>query len=429
MRLPWFPWQEKLPNLLALGYAEVADAQILLRWKSAERVPVANLGDDLAARTGVPAAVQLVPADNPNHTMGCLVEPNRMLVLLALPGNRSPVPTYGYIVAWVDLAALCRDAALPLLRDQVLTATPLTRDEPTPAGASRVSIRDGRATWAVAIARGAQFSQQYGPPTPWLTFLAVGLSALPLLVLASLAGRAGQLRAALHAEREVVRQQRFFTQSVSHEFRTPLGIILSGADLLESYADKLTPTRRSEVLAEIKDNTRHMTEMIERVLLLGRIESSKLSCQPQPVPLAAFCHELARKVATAHPGRGVITVTAPEREVPLDAALVGSMLDNLLSNAVKYSAPGQPVTLEAVVGGTQIVFTVRDEGIGIPPGEVPRVCDPFHRCANVGAVPGTGLGLAIVQRCAALHGGTLKIESAEGHGTTAMVTLPLATSA
>ena len=228
---------------------------------------------------------------------------------------------------------------------------------------------------------------------------------------------------------QVVRQQRFFTQSVSHEFRTPLTVILSGTELLETYAERLSPERRAEVLAEIKDNTRHMSEMIERVLLLGRIESDRLSCQPKPANLSKFCHDLARKVTTATHGRTAISVTAPDRDALLDVALVGSVLENLLSNAVKYSAPGQPVTLDVTARHEQLILTVRDEGMGIPAGDVPRVCDPFHRGENVGAVPGTGLGLAIAQRCATLHGGTLKIESEEGRGTIATVTLPLITTA
>ena len=68
---------------------------------------------------------------------------------------------------------------------------------------------------------------------------------------------------------------------------------------------------------------------------------------------------------------------------------------------------------------------IRDEGIGIPADEIARVCDPFHRGANVGDAPGAGLGLAITQRCVALHGGTLRVESIEGQGTTMTVTLPM----
>ena len=288
-----------------------------------------------------------------------------------------------------------------------------------------MTIRENDAHWDVGIMRGPQFSQQFGPPTPWVLFIAVALSAVPLVILASLAGRSTKLRAALAAEREIMQQHRQFTQSVSHEFRTPLGIIMSGADLLESFGGKLTPERVSEVLAEIKDNTGRMNEMIERLLLLGSIESSKLQCVREIVDVAALCREIARRNTTVNPGAVVVSVNAPDLEVMLDASLLDSVLGNLLSNAVKYSAPGAEVTLDAQVKIGWILFTVRDEGLGIPDEDVARVFDPFHRSGNVGDRPGTGLGLAIAQRCAELHGGTLQIESAEGRGTTATVRIPL----
>jgi signal transduction histidine kinase len=414
-------WKGKLPHLAAIGYAAQDSRKIMLRWKSEERAPMAKLGDDLAMIPGLAESLERNP--DSGATIGCRVAPHHLLVLLAVPGSGSGGARRGFVVGWLDLESLCRDSALPLVRDQVLAARPLAGNASLPAGERRVTIRDGALKWEAGITQGARFSQQYGSPTPWLAFAAVGLSAVPLLGLVTLASRSAKLHAALAAEREVVRQQRFFTQSVSHEFRTPLGIIMSGTDLLDRYAEHLTPERKNEVLAEIKDNTRHMSGMVERVLLLGRIESGRFACTPGPVNLASLCHEIARKARTASHDECAITVSAADGEVMLDASLIGSILDNLLSNALKYSAPGQTVSLNAIMSGERIVFTVTDQGIGIPPEDLPSVCDPFHRCANVGEVPGSGLGLAIAQRCAALHGGTLTFESTAGRGTTATLTI------
>ncbi len=418
-----YDWKAKLPHLLAFGFAAQKEGQVMVQWMSEARVPVAAIGDDLTGRPGIAAAVKGPSIPGALPTFGGMSADHRMLVVMTV--LKLPVRTpRGYVVGWLDLDALCRQSALPLLVDGVLLAAPLIESDALPAGAERKRIGDGSAQWTVAIRRGPHFSREYGAPAPWLAFFAVGLSAVPLLVLAMLAGRSTKLRAALTAEREVLRQQRYFTQSVSHEFRTPLGIILSGTDLLDQYAAHLTPERREEVLREIRDNTRHMSDMVERILLLGRMESGKLACTPAPVNMQTLCEDAARKVMTAAPGSSISAIT-PDQDAPLDAALLGSILDNLLSNAVKYSAPGQPVTLSAVMEEKRVVLAVRDEGIGIPPEDLPRVCDPFHRCANVGDVPGTGLGLAIAQRCAALHGGTLKIESTQGSGTTATVSIPL----
>jgi signal transduction histidine kinase len=128
-----------------------------------------------------------------------------------------------------------------MIHEHVLTVAPLGENEALPANARRATLRHAAPSWGIAIGRGERFSEFYGPPAPWLAFVAVGLSTVPLLVLASLAGRAARLRAELVAEQEVARQQRFFTQSVSREFRTPLGIILSGTDLLDRYAEHPRP--------------------------------------------------------------------------------------------------------------------------------------------------------------------------------------------
>ena len=421
-----FDWKGRLPHLLAFGYVEATPGHAILRWKSDERRPVAGIGDDLAGDSRVAAALRAASPTDPVPSLGCPVDRHQMLVLLAVVSRGDPTAIRGYAAGWLDLDAMCRDTALPLIKDRVLTATPLEDRAPTPAGARRMTIRDGKAAWDVAIARGPSFGIQYAP-TPWLAFLAAGLSAVPLLILSMLAGRATKLRAALAAERELVRQQRFFTQSVSHEFRTPLGIIMSGADLLESYTEKLTPERRREVLAEIKDNTRHMNAMIEQVLLLGRIESSRLENHPEPVNLAVFCQAMAHKVNTATQDRCVITVAAPDREVMLDPAVLNSILGNLLSNAVKYSAPGRSVALEAEVADGRVIFVVGDQGIGIPPRDLARVGELFHRGSNVGNAPGSGLGLAIAHRCATLLGAILTVESKEGDGTTATLRVPAST--
>ncbi len=418
-----FDWKAKLPHLLAFGFATQKEGRVIVQWMSEARAPVAAIGDDLTGRPGIAAALKGPSMQGALPTFGGMSGDHRLLVVLTV--LKLPVRTpRGCIVGWIDLDALCRQAVLPLLADGVLLATPLSESDALPAGAERKVIRDGSAQWTAAIRRGPHFSREYGAPAPWLAFLAAGLSAVPLLVLAALAGRAAKLRTALAAEQEVLRQQRYFTQSVSHEFRTPLGIILSGTDLLDQYAAHLTPERRDEVLREMRDNTRHLSSMVERILLLGRMESGKLACAPAPVNVKALCEDIAHKAMTAAPGSS-ISVTAPDKEAALDAALLASILDNLLSNAVKYSAPGQPVTLTAAVEEKRVILTVHDEGIGIPPEDLPRVCDPFHRSRNVGEVPGTGLGLAIAQRTAALHGGALKIESTPGSGTTATVTIPL----
>jgi signal transduction histidine kinase len=105
--------------------------------------------------------------------------------------------------------------------------------------------------------------------------------------------------------------------------------------------------------------------------------------------------------------------------------LLRHIFNNLLSNAVKYSPAGSTVDLIVQREAQDALFTVRDQGAGIPTEDQARLFQPFERGRNVSGTPGTGLGLVIVQRCVSLHGGTMRLTSAPGQGTTVMVRLPI----
>ena len=426
IQLPNFRRQEQVPHLIAYGYAERMENALILRWRSEALSPVSGPGEDLQRDPRVATLLHLPPPSNPSSSIGCMLDRHQFFTLVAVPKLPPDNGTRGYIVGWIDLDSLCRDERAPLVRDHMLVASPLGADGKPAKDTISVSIRDDEgAAWSAAIARGPNFDTQRGP-APWIAVIAAGASAVPMLVLSVLAARTAKLRGDLAAEREQLRQQRFFTQSVSHEFRTPLSIILSGADLLENYADKMDAERKRQVFDEIKSSTRQMNEMVERVLLLGRIESNRAEPKPKTANLAEFCEETARRIRTATNERCRIEVTAADEETMIDPVLAGTILENLLSNAVKYSAAGSSVNLTASVEGDRVTFIVRDEGIGIPADQLERVGEMFFRSGNVGDAPGSGLGLTIAQRCAALLGGTLKLESTESRGTTVTVSLPTA---
>ena len=122
--VPAFPWQQRLPHLLAMGYARPETGQLILRWLSDQRSPVAALGDDLLQQRGIADALRGAPLNDPFLTLGCMVDPKLMLVLLTIPGTSPASDSRGYIVAWVDLESLCGDRELELIRDNVLSAAP-----------------------------------------------------------------------------------------------------------------------------------------------------------------------------------------------------------------------------------------------------------------------------------------------------------------
>jgi signal transduction histidine kinase len=235
-----------------------------------------------------------------------------------------------------------------------------------------------------------------------------------------------ELHRALTAERELNELRSRFVSMVSHEFRTPLGVILSAAENLESYFDRLTPQQRRSQLEHVIQSTRQMANVMENVLFIGRAEAGKLEFKPAPLDLAGFCQSLAQQVQSSVENSCLIRFHAeslpPARG---DETLMRHILINLLTNAVKYSNGGAPIEFTVERRNGEAIFRVRDGGIGIPSVDQTQLFSPFQRGRNVGQIPGSGLGLVIVKRCVELHGGQITCESSEGHGATFTVKLPL----
>ncbi len=217
-----------------------------------------------------------------------------------------------------------------------------------------------------------------------------------------------------------------FVSMVSHEFRTPLAVILSSTDILANHLERLSPERRAQQLAGIRSSTQQMARLIEEVLLLGKVEAGKMAFAPEPLNLRHFCSELVDEAHSATARRCPITLECahdlPEL-ISADPALLRHIFSNLLSNAAKYSPEGAEVKL-SVQQETGLLLRIADKGIGIPEADLPHLFEPFHRASNVGLIGGTGLGLMITKRCVELHGGSISVISPPGEGTTVTVRIP-----
>jgi signal transduction histidine kinase len=240
------------------------------------------------------------------------------------------------------------------------------------------------------------------------------------------AARTEDLNQALSREREVGEMKSRFTSLVSHEFRTPLGVIGSSAQILDRYLARLDDDERREHLTNIRDSVKRMAAMMEEMLVLSRVDSGRMEFKPEPIALGDFCRRLLDELHSAH-GCSAAFEVAPEAEVPAlaDETLLRHILTNLLTNAHKYSPPGAPVHLTLARADGDAIFTIRDEGIGIPEADQARLFEAFHRASNVSHISGTGLGLVLVRRCCELHGGGVKVTSREGAGTTFTVRVPV----
>jgi signal transduction histidine kinase len=228
-----------------------------------------------------------------------------------------------------------------------------------------------------------------------------------------------EIRASLARQEELNKLRSQFVAVTSHEFRTPLATILSSAEILERYAERLPAGEKTELFASIARSVERMTRMIERVLFIGRTDAELLDFSPREIDLAALCREVAAEVQQEWPAALPVALELPSAlSGNYDDKLLRHVLGNLLANAIKYS-PGAalPVRLAARVNGAGAEIVVEDHGIGIPPADLPHLFEPFQRGANVGSIPGTGLGLSIVRRAVELHGGRIEVDSAPGRGT------------
>jgi PAS domain S-box-containing protein len=237
-----------------------------------------------------------------------------------------------------------------------------------------------------------------------------------------------QLRRALAKERELGELKSNFVSLVSHEFRTPLEVILSSAEILERYHERLAPDQRVRQLGAIQKSVRRMAEMMNEILLLGRFEAGRVEFAPVPMDLAGFQRRMRDEILTAPDAREANIQLVVEGDVSGasgDESLLGHIFTNLLSNAVKYSPPRVTVRFSVRREGAEAVFEVSDAGCGIPHDDQRRLFHSFHRGSNVGPRSGTGLGLVIVKRCVLRHRGTVSFISKEGEGTTFTVRLPL----
>jgi signal transduction histidine kinase len=232
---------------------------------------------------------------------------------------------------------------------------------------------------------------------------------------------------ALAREKELSQLKSNFVSMVSHEFRTPLGIIQSSAELLLAFYERMGPEERAEQLQSIARNTRRMAGMMEGVLVLSRLDAGKLEFQPDALDFNLFCRRVVDEVLSATNRRCQIALALNSlpSDAQADERLLGHIFNNLLSNAIKYSEPGATVEFAVDREGPEAVCLVRDRGIGISEEDQRQLFKAFHRGGNVGSRPGTGLGLLLVKRCADLHGGKVLVQSKIGEGTTVIIRLPI----
>lgn len=236
-----------------------------------------------------------------------------------------------------------------------------------------------------------------------------------------------ELRQALAREKELGELKSRFVTNTSHEFRTPLTTILSSSELLEHYRHRWSEDKQLVHLHRIQKSVKHMTQLLNDILIIGKAEAGRLEFKPTWFDLELFCRELAEELQLSDKNQHMIALTLPTqgKQVWLDKKLLQHILTNLLANAMKYSASGSTINFAVTYAEHQVIFQIQDQGIGIPTEDQKHLFESFHRATNVGNIQGTGLGLSIVKKCVDVHGGKIEARSVVGEGTTFIVSLPL----
>ncbi|GBE93524.1 two-component sensor histidine kinase [Nostoc cycadae WK-1] len=213
---------------------------------------------------------------------------------------------------------------------------------------------------------------------------------------------------------------------ISHEFRTPLSIILLSAQLLKESLENLVDRQQLKNIFRIQSSAKIMNHILTDILILTRAEAGQLDFKLQVINLENFCLNLVEDLQLFATTANMLRFQKIGSifKANIDERLLYSILSNLLLNAIKYSNNETEIYLILKSEADMITFQVIDQGIGIPLAEQHKIYEPFYRCQNVENIAGTGLGLAVVKKCIELHQGEIIVESKVGTGTTFTIMIP-----
>jgi len=228
---------------------------------------------------------------------------------------------------------------------------------------------------------------------------------------------------------EIDRAKTVFFSNVSHEFRTPLTLMLGPVeDLLSRSHTDLSPAAKNQ-LELVNRNGSRLLRLVNTLLDFSRIEAGRMQAVYQRTDLSAFTIELASVFRSATEKAGLrleLDCRHIEEPIFIDRDMWEKIVLNLISNAFKFTFEGE-IAISLIPSGKYVELRVRDTGVGIPANEIPRLFDRFHRVQNTRSRTheGSGIGLALVQELVRLHSGMVRVESAPGKGSTFIVSLPV----
>ncbi len=232
--------------------------------------------------------------------------------------------------------------------------------------------------------------------------------------------------ALLEKAREVAEMRARFISVASHGFRTPMTVVKTSMESLHHHFDRLAPARREDIFRRIDFALNHMTELLDDVLVLNRLDTTQPRLELESIELRPFADRVVEEIRIsdheAH--RFEIHLAAGPTSFVTAGNLLREILSNLVGNAVRYSPSGTLVTVRLEANDERLRIAVEDQGIGIVPADRTRIFEAFERGSNVGQIAGTGLGLNIAKRMTESLGGTIAAAPLEPGGTRFTLELP-----
>ena len=241
-------------------------------------------------------------------------------------------------------------------------------------------------------------------------------------IIENVKNRTLELEESLEREKELGKLKSTFVTTASHQFRTPLAVIQANVQLLEMFnasGKKIEPEKYKKVSGRITEAIAKMTELMDDVLILGKISAGKVQYDPEDIALVEFCEKLANEFNDLKTDGSHLNfvIKGEPYNVALDRKLLTHSLSNLISNAFKYSVGKKNPDLTIHFKPNEIVVSIKDYGIGIPEDELPKLFQPFFRAKNVTEIKGTGLGLSIAKDYIEVNKGQIAVKSTLGEGS------------
>jgi signal transduction histidine kinase len=254
-----------------------------------------------------------------------------------------------------------------------------------------------------------------------------------LMAIAAQIGRAAEdaelrdLAAQIQVREGLIAAQTRIIADVTHDFRSPLGLIRSAGESLAADAVAFAPGAREEMLGILIQETEYLESLVENLLNLSQVGRGEMMLHRRETDLVALARSVTRR-AELHAERHHIALDVADDALwaDVDPRALSRVFTNLLSNAVKYSPPGSAVTVRMRAARDQAIVSVADEGIGIAAEHVDRIFERFYRVPGeaTARARGVGLGLPVCKAMVEAHGGQIWVESAPGEGSLFTFSLP-----